>query len=149
MAGGGTLFIGNNYDSADRKVYGIGGMGIQFASAGTLSSPTKFSSIMLIGSSATFFSEAQYSVFSMYDYDAPDFGSGSFMGFKTVQGNYGWLEVTWTGSTNQFQILGGAYESVAGEPILTPTAIPEPASVLSTMGLLASGLLIRRRKRAA
>ncbi len=29
------------------------------------------------------------------------------------------------------------------------SAIPEPASVMSTMGLLASGLLIRRRKQAA
>jgi hypothetical protein len=29
------------------------------------------------------------------------------------------------------------------------TAVPEPASVLSTMGLLASGLMLRRRKLAA
>jgi hypothetical protein len=66
-----------------------------------------------------------------------------------VQLGYGWLEVRWTGSTNQFQILAGAYEDQVGVPILTPTAIPEPASALSTMGMLASGLLIRRRKLAA
>ena len=74
------------------------------------------------------------------------------MGFKTAHGQYGWLEVTWDRGKDEFEIISGAYESEVGVAILAgqgASAIPEPASVLSTMGMLASGLLIRRRKQVA
>jgi hypothetical protein len=61
--------------------------------------------------------------------------------------------VTWDSSTDTFEILSGAYEDQVGVAINAGdtgvSAIPEPVSMLSTMGMLASGLLIRRRKLAA
>jgi hypothetical protein len=80
-----------------------------------------------------------------------DWNAGSFMGFRansnTATPLYGWLEVTWDADTNTFEFLSGAYDNTGAA--ITAGPIPEPASVLSTMGLLASGLLIRRRKLAA
>ncbi len=65
------------------------------------------------------------------------------MGFKTAQGNYGWLEVTWAGATDTFQIYSGAYESVANVAILAgdtgTSAVPEPGQVASSLLLLALG----------
>lgn len=51
-------------------------------------------------------------------YVSPDFGPDSYMGFRTLKGNYGWLEVTWTAAFNEFKILAGAYEVRPGVPIL-------------------------------
>ena len=60
--------------------------------------------------------------------------------------------MTWNG-TDTFEIISGAFEDQAGVAINAGdtgvSAIPEPMSMLSTMGMLASGLLIRRRKLAA
>jgi hypothetical protein len=77
------------------------------------------------------------------------------MGFKTAQGNYGWLEVTWAGATDTFQIYSGAYESVAGVAILAgdtgggTSAVPEPGQVASSLLLLAlgaAGVTIQRQR---
>ena len=147
LAGGGTLAVVNGYTEA----FGItAGDGLDFATAGFFD-PTNFSRGLSIGPLATFRNNPTYPVFSGYgNRGGDDFGPDSFMGFKTAQGNYGWLEVTWTGSTNQFAILAGAYEDQPDTAILAgATAVPEPASALSTMAMLASGLLIRRRKRVA
>jgi hypothetical protein len=81
-----------------------------------------------------------------YDFELADAG---FVGFVTPNGNKGWLAVGFYPSTGQFGFYGGAV-ATAGEELtagsLGGSPIPEPASALSTMGLLASGLLIRRRK---
>jgi hypothetical protein len=75
-----------------------------------------------------------------------------FIGFVTPNGNEGWLEVSFNSATGLFGYYGGAV-ATAGEELTaganTISAIPEPASMLGTMGLLASGLMIRRRKLAA
>ena len=75
------------------------------------------------------------------------------MGFKTAQGNYGWLEVTWAQATDTFQIYSGAYESVAGVPIAAgdtgTSAVPEPGQVASSLLLLAlgaAGVAIQRQR---
>jgi hypothetical protein len=83
-------------------------------------------------------------------YTSPNFGAGSFLGFCSG-GQYGWLEVTWNSSTQVFEILGGAFEAVAGVGIEAGAVavVPEPASVLGTIGLLAGGAFVRRRKMAA
>ncbi len=76
----------------------------------------------------------------------------SFIGFENALGDYGWLLVTWDAPSKTFEIIAGAYNDTPGEAIVAGdglTAVPEPTSVLSTMGLLASGLLLRRRKQAA
>ena len=80
------------------------------------------------------------------------------MGFKTVEGNYGWLEVTWNSSTPQFEILGAAYESDVGVAIKAgdtgSVAVPEidPNGLASALSLVmgsAAMLEQRRRKRVA
>ncbi len=78
------------------------------------------------------------------------------MGFKTAQGNLGWLEVTWSGATDTFQVYSGAYESDIGVTILAgdtggggSAAVPEPAQVASSLLLLAlgsAGVAIQRRR---
>jgi hypothetical protein len=87
--------------------------------------------------------------------ESPDFGSGSYMGFQTAQGNYGWLQATWNGTTDTFQIYSGAYESVANVAILAgdtgggTSAVPEPGQVASSLLLLAlgaAGVAIQRQR---
>ena len=77
------------------------------------------------------------------------------MGFKTAQGNFGWLEVTWAGATDTFQLYSAAYESVAGVAILAgdtgggTSAVPEPGQVASSLLLLtlgAAGVAIQRQR---
>jgi len=86
-------------------------------------------------------------------FTSPDFTSSNYLGFKTQAGNYGWLNTTWTASTGQFQVLGGAYESVVGADIVTPAAaapIPEPGT-WAAMAIFAGGAAYsgwRRRKSA-
>jgi hypothetical protein len=74
------------------------------------------------------------------------------MGFKTTQGNYGWLEVTWTASTGEFQILSGAYESTPDVAILAgagagPAAVPEPGTWAAAALLAGGAAFVRWRKR--
>ena len=72
------------------------------------------------------------------------------MGFRSGNGHYGYLEVTWTSATDTFQILSGAYESVAGVGITAGAApVPEPSTAVLSLGALAAGAFIRRRKQAA
>ncbi len=77
------------------------------------------------------------------------------MGFKTAQGNYGWLSVTWAQATDTFQIYSGAYESVANVAIAAgdtgggTSAVPEPGQVASSLLLLAlgaAGVAIQRQR---
>ena len=70
------------------------------------------------------------------------------MGFKTAQGNYGWLEVTWNAKASEFEILSGAYESTPGVSILAG-AVPEPSSSLLALVAGGAALTRRRRQRAA
>ena len=81
---------------------------------------------------------------------SPDFGAGSYIGFKSANNHYGYLEVTWTSATNTFEILSGAYESTPGVGIRAgAAAIPEPSTAMLSLGALAAGAFIRRRKQAA
>jgi hypothetical protein len=84
-------------------------------------------------------------------YNSADFGSGSYMGFKTQLGNYGWLNVTWARATGEFQIYSGAYESVPGVSIAAgAVAVPEPSTIaMLGAGALAMGASAIRRHRTA
>jgi hypothetical protein len=103
---------------------------------------------------ANFSGDFRYTLFRYrINISSPDFGAGSYMGFRTDQGNYGWLEVTWTSTSLQFQILSGAYENVAGVAILAgdtgagPAPIPEPGTWVA-MAVFAGGAAFARwRKR--
>ena len=84
-------------------------------------------------------------------YNSPDFGAGSFLGFVDANERYGWLEVTWDNATGNFEILSGAFENVPGVGIQAgaTAAVPEPAGAFGTLGLLAAGAFVRRRRQAA
>jgi hypothetical protein len=87
-------------------------------------------------------------------YNSADFGSGSYLGFRTQSGNYGWLNVTWASATGEFQIYSGAYESVPGVSIaagaVAPVPVPEPSTIaMLGAGALAVGASAIRRRRAA
>ena len=72
------------------------------------------------------------------------------MGFRSANGYYGYLEVTWESATNTFEVLSGAYEDQVGVGILAgAAAVPEPSTAMLSLGALAAGACIRRRKQAA
>ena len=157
FTGAGTLGLYNDY-SFPRAVglYGPDGLGI----AATLqyATPTNFSSGATIDGTSNFNTGLPYTLFYQTlggIYTSPAFGAGSYMGFETAQGNYGWLEVTWDPTAKEFEILSGAYESVAGVAIAAGdtggggvSAIPETSSVLGLAGLVAGSAFLRRRKAA-
>lgn len=153
--GAGIFEIYNGKGSNVR--YGFDGDGgLTFAITGGYASPKNFAANDSIDNTSVFSSSADNMVFKgSYNggYQSPDFGSGSYMGFRTNTGNYGWLEVTWNSASTQFQILAGAYESVVGASILAgdscSAAVPEP-STWAMSALLSGGVAftVWRRRRA-
>lgn len=148
FAGGGKLMIFNGY----AQNFGLdGGMAastfnLEFAINGGVTSPRNFALNEVIGYGALFSSNQGLTEFKYYGNTSPNFGSGSYMGFKTATGNYGWLEVTWDSKLSQFEILSGAYESTPGTAILAgATGVPEPSS--SLLALVAGGAALTRRRR--
>lgn len=127
--------------------------GLGFATGASGASPVKFSLNASIDSSSSYNTSGQESAFRRPGgVVSPDFGAGSYMGFKTSQGNYGWLEVTWTASSSQFQILSGAYESTPNVAILAgagpgPAAVPEPGTWAAAALLVGGAGFMRWRKR--
>ena len=151
ISGGGSLAATNGYYSATGI---IGYDDLQFATSSSLSSPSpvNFTINQSIGSLANW-NDGSSNIFKYGPYESPDFGPGSYMGFKTAQGNLGWLEVTWDSDSEVFEIYSGAYESVAGVPIAAgdpgTSAVPEPGQVASSLLLLAlgaAGVAIQRQR---
>lgn len=106
-----------------------------------------------IGPSSGNFEEGYIStLFKNHLRSAPDFGPSSFLGFRTGMGQYGYIEVLWTASTNTFKLVSAAYESDVGVAIQTPSGapVPEPASG-AVVALLMGGTALRqwRKKRQA
>jgi hypothetical protein len=143
------------YGLGDSNSWGLAGnVGLQIAvNAATTANPRNFTSGSTIDGSALFQTAVVTSVFR-YGYgsftSAPDFGPGSYLGFKTAQNNYGWLEVTWSNASENWEILSGAYETTPNTGIDVP--VPEPV-VASVAGLAAlavgSGAIRRLRQRRA
>jgi hypothetical protein len=141
ISGGGTMAVYNNFGK------GIFGMNnLSFAAGSAAATPVNFTLYQSISSSANW-KIGGVSLFKLFYTESPDFGPGSYMGFKTAQGNYGWLEVTWAGATDTFQIYSGAYESTAGEAIAAgaTAAVPEP-STIALLALGAAGVAIQRQR---
>jgi len=92
------IFVANNY-------FGYTGLlaasGIGFAAGANDATPVRFALNQLIDSGSGYQGGDQ-TWFEARGAVSPDFGPGSYMGFKTSQGNYGWLAVTWTASSDQF-----------------------------------------------
>jgi len=147
---GDVLYVYNNYFG----IRGLAGSPLGFAAGANNATPVQFALNQLIDSGSDYVSASPRSWFKSSTSVSPDFGSGSYMGFQTSQGNYGWLEVTWTASSDQFQILSGAYESEAGVGIRAgaggpgPAAVPEPGTWAAAALLVGGAGFMRWRKRA-
>ena len=151
-AGTGTLelYNGINY------FWGLDGDdALNFAVNGSVASPRDFASASSIDASATWSGQYSETLFRLNTFSSPDFGPGSFMGFRFGSAgnyNYGYLEVTWNFSTSTFKILSGAYESDVNTAILagaTAAAIPLPAASLLALMALGGNSFRRSRARAA
>jgi hypothetical protein len=130
-----------------------------FATSSGYTTPTKFAKDSIIGSSVTFAPAEPYigSFYSLFFYGGnatPNFGADSYMGFRFGGDgtfNYGWLEVTWTAATSEFQILSGAYEDQPNVAILAGDSgaapIPEPGTWAAAALLAGGAAFARWRKR--
>jgi hypothetical protein len=130
----------------------------------TLASPRNFAFAEMIDGSVLWGSEDDNTLFKRNSSVAPDWLTGSYMGFRAHNGSgsyyYGWLEMTWDSANNQFEILSGAYESTLNQGIQAGAtrggttggggAVPEPGE-WAAMGVLAAGLtgLVLRKRRKA
>ena len=159
-AGAGRLLVMNGSFGA----IGLSGQnGLYTASGFNSASPIKFAAGSVVDATAggnpnywgnglaqTAFAYLNYGTFL-----APDFGPGSYLGFKDALGRYGYIEVTWNSTTREFQVLSAAYESQVGVGItISAAAVPEPGTTgLAGTAMLAIGsaamLERRRRQRAA
>ena len=117
LTGGGTLALRNYFGSSGST--GLSpSAGLKIAVDGGDASPHNFAGGASIGStfSGTWSSSASQTYFYAYNSaTSPNFEADSYLGFKTSQGNYGWLKATWDGTN--FELYSGAYESVAGVSI--------------------------------
>ena len=150
-SGAGNLKIYNGYGSW----WGFGGVsGLTMASGTTPNTPTKLSGGQPIDGSLTFTGGDNNFYTSLFRTGgsgggaAPNFGSGSYMAFRTAQNNYGWLEVIWNNTSNQFQLVSAAYESTPNTPIVA--GVPEPTAIAASgVAALAMGAgAIRRARRS-
>lgn len=150
-AGAGNLKIYNGYGGW----WGFGGVGgLTLGSDTKPASPTKLTAGQTIDGSLTFTggdNNFYNSLFRSGAAAAPNFGSGSYMAFKTAQNNYGWLEVIWNQSSTQFQLVSAAYESTPNTPIVA--GVPEPAAVaaagVAALAIGAGAIRKARRSRKA
>ncbi|MEN9735011.1 MAG: hypothetical protein RLZ45_3006, partial [Verrucomicrobiota bacterium] len=171
----GRLEIYNiRWDGNDRY-HGLDGdslnsISLQFAVGSTSvdANPSNFSFNSSIDSTRTFSSSADKTVFNYLQnaptpgvptgataFTSPDFGAGSYMGFRfgtSGSYKYGWLEVTWNSTTEEFRILSGAYESSLNTPILAgatgSTPVPESTASGGLMGLLLGGAALRQWRKS-
>ncbi|MFM8719279.1 MAG: hypothetical protein ACKOFH_07070, partial [Chthoniobacterales bacterium] len=154
FSGGSTLDLWNNPSgniglSAGTNFY-------FFISDTTPASPKNFASNALINWGPSFADDPYFTSFYNAAGTSPDFGPNSYLGFAVQDSatsfyHFGWLEATWNGTSKQFQILSGAYESDPGVGILAgagpSAAVPEPGT-WAAAALLASGAAFMRwRKR--
>lgn len=73
-----------------------------------------------------------------------------FLGFLGDAGHYGYLayDFTRSGLLSTISFNNGAYESVAGQSITIPSAVPLPATGLLLVGALGGIAGLRRRKKS-
>ncbi len=162
---GGSGTVLNAFNNVYGSFTGIAvqSMGAGGTSVGTLTTgntgfdtPINVGAGVAIGPSSGNFAEGYLTaLFKNNVRSALDFGPNSFLGFRTIAGQYGYIEVLWTASTSTFKLVSAAYESTPGVAIQTPGgggggggAVPEPASG-AVVALLMGGTALRqwRKKR--
>jgi hypothetical protein len=147
---GTKLLIANRYGPANSPFTGLGvGHGPYSGIASSSFIPVRFQGGETIDG-AYLYNGFSSSAFSGLNGAVGDFGPNSFLGFRTSTYQYGYIEVTWTGSTNTFQLISAAYESTPGVAIQTPggqAPVPEPASAMIASLFLGGAALKRWRSK--
>ena len=156
---GASLSLFNGYGSGNLS--GLNGGGLYFAnSTFNYASPQKLPFGYKIDGALSFPAFDAGTFFNIYNYvyagggntyTSQDFEPGDYMGFVFVNGltnteNYGWIEITWNGSENVWEILAAAYESdgtaiFAGDVGSVSAPAPSPASLLA---LIVGGAALRQ-----
>lgn len=157
---GSLLTLANGSSAASAR--GLGGTNIAFGV-----SSYQYASPLNVATGTTIDAKAYFSIFdgnsvfkldvysyyynSTNTYTSPDFGPGSYLSFYVIDSfsnaYYGWIEITWSGSTNTWEILSAAYESQAGTAILAgdtgsvSAPAPSPAFLLA---LIVGGAALRQ-----
>ena len=145
------FFTGNNTLTGFEIASMSGVAGIAYTGASTTGGPVKFGAAATIDASSNFTDDGA-GFFKNDSRTVGDFGSDSFLGFKTSSGQFGYIEVTWTASTNTFRLISAAYESTPGVAIQTPgvqAPVPEPASAMIASLFLGGAALKRWRNQRA
>jgi hypothetical protein len=134
----GLIAVFGSYFATDSAAYATP---TNFALNDTIDGSSYFSS------GQTSFLASVFKVEGLYSGTSPNFGPGSYMGFKTANNSFGWLEVTWDGA--DFEILSGAYETDPGVAILAGqgAAVPEPGTWAAAALLAGGAAFARWRKR--
>lgn len=170
---GPSLLVFNSFDDGYGYVYtgvSVGGYMAALADPGGFARPHIFASNTVVDAqlfldpnlvSVTNSAYAKQMVFKFVDqnnsatYTAPDVLNG-FIAIAFSESSdpnstyYGYLQLNWTGASNQFEILCGAYESSAGTGITMTNCqaagVPAPNS-LALLALGAAGIGLARRVR--
>ena len=162
---GNSFYLTNQYPNFVNQIRTgfVQGTYVNFANGNALATPKIFTEGQLVDGSASNNWNSTYNAnFQTIPADgdgnptgpainAPNItGPGNYMGFRVGPFggpyNYGYFEVTWNSTSEQFQILSGAYESTPNAPI----AVPEPATMaLTGIAALALGAGAIRRSRKA
>jgi hypothetical protein len=133
---------------ANSTGFGFVGSGLSIAAGSSNASPTNVSLGQTINGSLSFPQSFYNTMFRGGGSSSPDFGSGSYLAFRTAQNSYGWLETTWSSSSSQFYILSGAYESTPNTPIGAGVPEPSTAAAVGVAALAIGAGAIRRARKA-
>ncbi len=141
-------------------LFGNPSQGLEFATGGGYVNPMDLALNAVINASTPTGSWSSLRIETGFQYTglgiatAPDFGPGSYMGFRFGTAgsyNYGWLEVTWDSTFVQFQVLSGAYQSTINTAILAgdlgSTPVPE-STPGGLMGVLLGGAALRQWRKS-
>jgi len=148
---GNRLSVLNNFQFRS----GISGSyGLEFGTLGLKASPQAFSQGDIIGSSTstTWWTGSYNSSFKVGLTESPAFNANTYMAMRSQVGAdyyYGWIEVTWDPTLDQFRLISAAYEDTPNTAILAggtsggPAPVPEPASS-AVVALLMGGAALRK-----
>jgi hypothetical protein len=139
--------------------WGISGSyGLELGTLGAKASPQAFSQGDNIGSStSTAWRTGFYnSSFKVGVTESPAFNANTYMAMRSKVGAdyyYGWIEVTWDPTLDQFRLISAAYEDTPNTAILAgdtsggPAPVPEPASS-AVVALLMGGAALRKWRKS-
>lgn len=134
-------------DTNDFYVYGNFGNGLRIIAHGSTTFSAGFSGGLAFGS-LSFPSDSSFSGNTVIFSEDTAYLGFSFVSGTTGQAHAGW--VLFDTHSSAPQVVGGGWQTVAGDPVLvgSPSPVPEPASFATLAGaVMLTGALATRRRR--